>query len=153
MNADKIKLFVAKIDEQTAEYEKLYLAAEKQFEMLENRDLKEFESAVKAQEEIIMKISVLEKEKQVIFEGLAAEAGFAKEYQCRLDDLAAGMDTASALLVRTAVEKLVEKLKKTEAMNAKNMRFVKNYVDYVNFASEKSKEAGIQGKANFDKTI
>ncbi len=153
MNADKIKLFAAKIEEQASEYKKLYSAAEKQSEILENRDLKELEAAVKSQEELIIKISVLEKEKQDIFNSLASDAGFTKESGCKLDDLAAGMDAESANLIRSAVEQLIDQVKKTEAVNAKNMRMVKNYVDYVNFAADKTKESGSTDKTNFDKTI
>ena len=154
MDKGLIKEFAAMFDEQAGLYLKLKETALAQAAQLEAKNIALFEKATASQEELISGISALENEKQVIFKKLCSDAGYAAGSAVTLDALESKMDKESSAVIKAAVLKLFSAVKDAEAVNAKNMRTVKNYIDYVKFAAEKNTgPISGPGKNNFDKTV
>lgn len=154
INKDKLKVLALKFEAQAAMYAELTETAKVQAEQLEAKDIRLFEKATAKQEELINAIAVLEKEKQVLFGELSTAAGYNEGDSVTLESLAPQMDPDSAAVMKSAVMKLVASVKDAETANAKNMRAVKNYIDYAKHAEEKKAVSGKEtAKNNFDKTV
>jgi hypothetical protein len=126
--------FIEILNKQAVLYNELEDTIKIESEAIAGKDLKVIDGIVKKEENAIEKIKALEKEKNVLFEGLEERAGFRKNSGAKIKDVLSKLGGGEAAGIEKALAALIDTVKKVDAVNAENVHLLKNFIEYAQFS-------------------
>lgn len=135
INADTAGKFIKCVESQKVIYLKLKPVVAEENKLLSERKVKNLETLIKKQEDMIIAIKNLEEEKMELFKALALQAGFKKEEPVRLQDVIE-KGGESLKKVGEAVESLMAVVKEVDGLNAGNAHLIKEYLGVMDFTAK-----------------
>lgn len=135
INTETAGKFIKCVEAQKALYLKLKPVVAEENKLLSERKVKNLESLIKKQEDMIISIKNLEEEKMELFKELALQAGFKKEEPVKLQDV---IEKAGESLKKAgeAVENLMAVVREVDGLNAGNAHLIKEYLGVMDFTAK-----------------
>ncbi len=142
--------FVARINDQTGYYKALLVLLNDQQKLLASgKTDARMEATAKKQEEMIEKISAVEKEKQALLLEFAKETGLEAGTDMTIGPILEKMEKKEAEEIWKALTPLMSAMNEAAAVNSKISRMMKNYVDFSEFSENMKKKLNDKSQVTY----
>jgi flagellar biosynthesis/type III secretory pathway chaperone len=141
VSADKL---IDVLNKETAMYEEILKLSKNKTNIIVEGKVNELESLTKLEQSIILKLGILENEREKLLEGLAAQLGI-KASDITLSGLEKMLSGEQKEKMTECRQKLPKLLKDLNDANVLNSKLIKNSIDYIDFSINLLTNAGPAG--------